>query len=782
MNVEKERQPSVGTRMKCSKYILMLAVVPLLVVGMTGALSLHPESHYAKIVKTVAHDLPREHLSRHSLDDAVSQRFLENFVSTLDFERAYFLASDIESFSRKEKLLDNELRDGEVDFAYEVFALYKERVRNRTDYVRDLLDKGFDLTVDEDYHWKRKDAPWCKDQAEWDDLWRKRVKNEYIRRLVSEEINGDKDAESEEEQNEDQTEPGADAGDENIEGADNSMAAAADDEEIDEPASPADSTGEESLDEEEEKEPVVEQPKLTPEEHILERYEQFLTTLEDSDSEWVLQKYLSAFARVYDPHCDYMSPATAEDFDIEMKLSLFGIGALLRPDDGTAKIVRLIPGGPAARDESKNRLRPGDKIIAVAQDTEKAVSILHWPLYKSVRLIRGPKGTRVVLTVIPATDPTGTSTKTVALIRDEVKLEDRAAKSSVKLMTDSRGDDYTLGIIELPTFYADLKGKRTNPDYKSSSRDVARILREMREDSVDGVVLDLRNNGGGSLLEAVLMTGLFIKTGPTVQVRERRVISILPDNDPSVAYGGPLVVLVNRLSASASEILAAALQDYGRAVIVGDSKTHGKGTVQTVLNLSRTSPLGAIKVTNALFYRISGGSTQLRGVTPDIVVPSAFDFMEFGEDFLPNPLEWSTIDTAIYSPFGSLEGALATLAARSQERQEKDERLIAYHKLLDRIKELNTRETLSLNIEARKAQAKAEKELLDIQNDLMEQAGDMGDDEEDEEDERNDVVEEEALHILMDLIHVSAQREKSIAEVGIPAPLQPSIRTKQWTD
>ena len=757
--------------MNRSKYILIVAAIPLLVVGVARALSLRPESHYAKIVKTVAHDIPREHLSRHSLDDDISRRFLENFVSSLDFERAYFLASDIESFNRKETLLDNELRDGEVDFAYEVFARYKERVRDRTAYVRTLLDEGFDFTLDEEYHWKRKEAPWCKDHDEWNDLWRKRVKNEYIRRLVAEELNGDDEPESESKEDTDETAPETDVDSQATEGGTGIRSEESD--------GASASTGDD--DAEEDGEPLPEQPELTPGEFIQERYDQFLTTLEDSDSEWVLQKYLSAFARAYDPHCDYMSPATAEDFDIEMKLSLFGIGALLRPDDGTAKIVRLIPGGPAARDESKSRLRPGDKIIAVAQDTEKAVSILHWPLYKSVRLIRGPKGTRVVLTVIPATDPTGTSTKTIALIRDEVKLEDRAAKSSIKTMTDSRGDDYTLGTIELPTFYADLKGKRTNPDYKSSSRDVARILREMREDDVDGVVLDLRNNGGGSLLEAVLMTGLFIKTGPTVQVRERRVVSILPDNDPSVAYGGPLVVLVNRLSASASEILAAALQDYGRAVIVGDSKTHGKGSVQTVLNLSRTNPLGAIKVTNALFYRISGESTQLRGVTPDIVVPSAFDFMEFGEDFLPNPMEWSTISTAIYSPFGSLEGSLATLAARSKERQEKDERLIAYHKLLNRIQEMNARETLSLNFNTRKTQAKAEKELLDIQNDLMEQAGDLGDDDEEEANDKSDVVEEEALHILMDLIHVSAQREKAIAEVGIHTPLHPVFRDKQWT-
>ena len=722
--------------MKLHHILALLIAIPLLSSGVIDATSPQPQPQYAKIVKALARELPREHLSRHELDDSISELTLENYLSALDYERIYFLASDVENFERKKTLLDDEIRVGNVDFAYEVFDVYLQRVRNRVAHAASLLDADFDLTLEEEYKWKRKDAPWFENEASWNEYWRKRIKNEYVRRLVSDEMAAAEAAQ--EATNTTATVDGADATQEEAETSDK------------------DSEDDVSI-------PVE---KLTPEAFILERYEQFLTTLDDGDSEWVLQKYLSAFARAYDPHCDYMSPATEEDFDIEMKLSLFGIGAMLRPEDGTAKIVRLIPGGPADRDESKDHLRPGDKIIAVAQDTEKTVSILHWPLYKSVRLIRGEKGTRVVLTVIPATDPTETTTKTVALIRDEVKLEDRAAKSTIKTLTDSRGVDHNLGVIELPGFYADLKGKRTNKNYKSSSRDVSRILREMREAEVDGIVLDLRSNGGGSLLESILMTGLFIKEGPTVQVRERRVVSILPDNDPSIAYSGPLVVLVNRLSASASEILAAALQDYGRAVIVGDSKTHGKGSVQTVLRLSRNGTMGSIKVTNALFYRISGGSTQLRGVIPDIIVPSAFDYMEFGEDFLPNPMEWSTVRPAIYSPFSELDNTILTLAKLSAARKTQDERLIAYHTLLTRIETLNSREALSLNLEKRKTQALTEKELLDVQNELMEQGAD-----EDEDDKTHDVVEAEALDILADLIHLTKVQEKVLANTGeIPRP------------
>jgi carboxyl-terminal processing protease len=726
--------------MKKLKSIAFALAIPILVIAVSGAISVRPEADYAKIVKTLAHELPREHLSRHALDDAISNQMLENYIKALDSERIYFLESDIAVFSRKEALLDDEIRTGDIAFAYEVFDVFRERVRNRFAYTEKLLEKGFDLTLDEEYRWKRKEEPWCADEDEWNDLWRKRIKNEYLRKAVAD-----------------------------ILAADDVAAAEKD------PEPPSESVATNSTEDAEALLPegdtldgdVAPAEKVSPEEFIQERYKQFLMTLEDSDSEWVLQKYLSAFARSYDPHCDYMSPATAEDFDIEMKLSLFGIGALLRPEDGAAKIVSLIPGGPAARDESKSKLRPGDKIIGVAQDTEKSVSILHWPLYKAVRIIRGEKGSRVVLTVIPATDPTGTSTKTVALIRDEVKLEDRAAKSTTKTLSGANGAEVKLGVIELPGFYADLKGKRSNPEYKSSSRDVGRILREMREDDVEGIVLDLRNNGGGSLLEAVLMTGLFIKTGPTVQVRERHTISIIPDNDPSIVYGGPLVVLVNRLSASASEILAAALQDYGRAIIVGDSKTHGKGSVQTILGLNRSDTMGAIKVTNALFYRISGGSTQLRGVTPDIIVSSAFDCMEFGEDFLTNPMEWSTVRSAIYSPFDNLEGLISTLGEQSEARTSSDERFIAYRALLKRIETLTTRETLSLNLEKRQAQATAEKELLDIQNSLMGQ----GDHDDDDEETVSDLVEEEALQILMDMIRISRKREKAIARVGASVPV-----------
>jgi len=707
--------------MKFRPTIPVLLALPVLAAGLSGFLPsgqaagpsafLPPEQadHFRGIARHIAGELPRQHLSRRTLDAGISRLMLENYISSLDYDRVYFLASDMELFYRKEATLVAELQAGTLDTAGEIFDILKARVRNRLAYTEELLAAGFDFTAEESYRWKRKDAPWAADENEWNELWRKRIKNEYLRQRIAKSIGEEIIPENNPEPGDEVEETGGDADDAKAE--------------------------------------AERRRNLSPEEFIRDRYTQYMHILEDSDADWIVQKYLSAFARAFDPHCDYMSPAAAEDFEIEMKLSLVGIGAILRPEDGAAKIVSLIPGGPAANDKRENRLRPGDKIIAVAQDDQPPVSVLHWPLYRAVRLIRGAVGSRVVLTVIPAADPTGSTTRTVDLIREEVKLEEREAKSRIESRATEDGRTLRIGVIVLPAFYADMAGKRLGAGYKSSSGDVAAILRKMRDENVDGIILDLRNNGGGSLIEAVLMTGLFIESGPVVLVKERRGISILPDNDPVIAYGGPMVVLVNRISASASEILAAALQDYGRAIIIGDSKTHGKGSVQSVLTLGRNDNMGSVKVTSALFYRISGGSTQLKGVEPDIVIPSAFDSMEFGEDSLPNPLEWSTVRPVMFSPFDDLSGTIPALRTRSEARQAADERFQANRELLRRIEAMNADIDISLNYEERKNRAQTEKELLDVQNRLIDQA-------EGEKDTAPDLVAEEALRILADLVQI----------------------------
>jgi carboxyl-terminal processing protease len=725
-----------------------------------------PEAHYSKIAKLVARDLPREHLTSTALDDQIAQKALERYLALLDYDKVFFTARDVAEFNATATMLDDELKRGELTFAYAVFETFKQRVRTRVAYVNTLLDKGFDFEVDESYRWRRKDAEWCADSSALNELWRRRVKNDYLRILVDRELRDEEATTNVPPSVAAGTPPPA------TEPPDGTAPVALDETDT---ASSTNTTNDaaEALAAE-----MAEELAKPPESIIRERYKQYLMTLEDSDSEWVLQKYLSAFSMAYDPHCEYMSPTSREDFNIEMKLSLVGIGAMLRPKDGTASIVRIIPGGPASRDKREIRLRPNDKIIAVAQGDEPPVSIVHWPLNKAVRLIRGKKGSTVRLTVIPASDKGGATTKIVDLVRDEVKLEENAAKSSIHEVELDGQDSLKLGTIKLPSFYADMRRSRRDPEARSATRDVARLLREFKEQDVDGVVLDLRSNGGGSLHEAVMMTGLFIRTGYTVQVRERRGISALPDNDPSIAYSGPLVVMVNRLSASASEILAGALQDYGRAIVVGDSKTHGKGSVQTILPLGRDPAMGSLKVTNGLFYRISGGSTQLLGVRPDIVVPSALEYMKLGEDTLPNALPWTQIPSVLYSPYTDLSALIPELQKRSLVRREGDERFQAYMELLARVEILNKQEELPLNHAARREKARSERELARIQNELLdreeasseEDASEQPDspaqpegdetttasnDEADADEKSSDLVLREGLHILADLVDLS---------------------------
>jgi carboxyl-terminal processing protease len=699
---------------------------------------------YSQVAARLVRLLPREHLSHHPVDNTLSARTWTNYLEMLDFERVYFLASDIAAFKAREMTLDDELKEGDVRFAFEVFETFKRRVEDRARFVEGVLRKGFDLTKDETYVWRRRKLPWPADQAEWDELWRKRVKNEYVRETVGRELAKAAARAAATNAAAAGTNAVVRLGTHAVSGATNASVAAA--------TAPASH----SL------------PPLPPIEQVLtNQYRHILTVFRDNDAEWVLQRYLSAFAHAYDPHSDYMSPSAVQDFDIEMKLSLVGIGALLRPEDGAAKIVRLIPGGPADRDKRDIRLRPGDRIVAVAQGDEPAVDIRHWPLYKAVNIIRGKKGTKVVLTVLPAADPAGMTTRAVDLVRDEVKLEDQAAKLRIEEVKRPDGPTRKLAAISVPAFYANMRvTSKDSPEYRSAAQDVKDLLAQAAQKGAEGVLLNLRGNGGGSLLEAVLMTGLFIEAGPTVQVQESRGISILPDRDPAVVFSGPLVVLVNRLSASASEILAGALQDYGRAVIVGDSKTHGKGTVQAIRPLGLDPKLGQAKTTGSVFYRISGGSTQLRGVTPDVVLPSPLDFMEVGEEHLPNPLQWSAVEPAPFARIADLNPAIATLREKSAKRRQADTRFDAYGKWLERVKTLSDSNTLTLRLEERIKLAQMERELAELQRTL-------GTEDDDGEEPNTptaklDLVLEEGLRILADLVDLQAQPKAALAQTEKP--------------
>ena len=428
-------------------------------------------------------------------------------------------------------------------------------------------------------------------------------------------------------------------------------------------------------------------------ERLKKRYSRLLKSMNELEDDEVLQIYLSAVGGAYDPHSNYMSPSEAENFQIHsVKLELTGIGALLRSEDGYCKIVSLVPGGPA---EQSEQIKPNDRIVAVAQADDEPVDVIEMKLNKVVDMIRGKRGTEVRLTVIPATSVDGSKRKIVSIIRDVIELKDQHAKAKIiDLPTDS-GEKVRLGVIDLPQYYED------------SARDVRQIINRLKLEEVDGMILDLRRNGGGILDEAVNLTGLFFEKGPVVQVRDfQNSVTILSDKDPRVAYDGPLVVLVSRLSASASEITAAALQDYGRAIVIGDEATHGKGTVQTLQDLNpfmrrirggnSKNNSGMLKFTISNFYRVAGTTTQKYGVKPDIILPSVYDYMEIGEEHLPNSLEPDKIPAASFRQLNRTKKYVDQLRTRSKARVNEDVDFGYVKEDIARYLKLKERESISL--------------------------------------------------------------------------------------
>ena len=659
-----------------------------------------------RISKTVAYALPTFHLNQLPFDDYISTNAFNLFLTTLDPSRSYFLNHDVDKLNKQYPDLHKKLRKGNISFATNAYAILLERMNNRLAFTDALLEKGFDTNLEEDFLWDRSEANWSINTNEWNNLWRKRIKNEYIGRLINEHLDQE------------------------------------------EKISETESTMNTNSLEETVSDEYTENTILSPEEFILDRYKQLILSMESFDQEMILQRYLSSFSQVYDPHSDYLSPSNVEDFNINMKLSLVGIGAMLRPDDGAAKIVRLIPGGPA---ETDGRLKEGDKIIAVTQEDGEEQSIMHWPLYKAVRLIRGEKDTKVVLTVISESDGNNSRSKKIDLIRDEVKLEEQAAKGDVRSIKTSSGVNRNIGIITLPDFYADFNATNAKEkDARRASTDIQRIIQDLQKEQIEGLILDLRNNGGGSLVEAIEIAGLFIPSGPIVQVKERRSLKILPDADPEVNYSGPLIILVNRLSASASEILAAALQDYNRAIIIGDEHTHGKGTVQTLMPLGRKK--GSLKLTTASYYRINGGSTQLRGVEPDIIIPSMVDIMDIGEKELQNALPWDTIRPALYRTNKGYDDIIPALTEASMKRRNQDSEFQVFLDKRNKLKERYASKTVSLVLSNRLAEAEIDDYL---------------DGRDDEDDEADDLILKETLQIFGDWLDLENESEVEIATIDL---------------
>lgn len=443
---------------------------------------------------------------------------------------------------------------------------------------------------------------------------------------------------------------------------------------------------------------------------LTRRYNQLQRAIREYDEDDVLELYLTSLARVFDPHSDYMGKSSLENFSITMKLSLYGIGALLKSEDGICKIVSLTPGGPAERSK---KLKPNDQIVAVAQSNAPPVDVIDMKLSKVVELIRGPKDTEVRLTIIPADASDSSARRELRLVRDEIKLDDQAAKAKLFEIPVNSNKVVRLGVIDLPSFYSafELEGKQASSEQKSTTVDVARLITKLKKEGVSGIILDLRRNGGGSLEEAISLAGLFIKAGPIVQVKDSRS-DVFVDEDPesSVFYDGPLMVLTSRFSASASEIVAGALQDYGRAVVVGDKSTHGKGTVQSLLQLKpffrrlgifTTNDPGALKITIRKFYRVSGGSTQKEGVIPDVILPSINDTLEVGEASLENPLEYDTIAPAKHDDFNLVQPYVAELCQRSAARRVQDPDFAYLRDEIRRYEKQQTEKCISLNEQKR---------------------------------------------------------------------------------
>lgn len=502
-------------------------------------------------------------------------------------------------------------------------------------------------------------------------------------------------------------------------------------------------------------------------EKLLKKYTNSLNRARQMKSSDVVRIFINTFTEFYDPHTQYFPPRVSEDFNIHMSLSLEGIGALLQMEDEYTKVVSLVKAGPA---EKSSLLKPGDRIIGVGQENEEIVDVVGWRLDDVVQLIRGPKDTVVRLSIIPADSGDSAISKVIHITRNTVKLEDQAAKSKILTVPLKDGSTHRIGVVTIPAFYADFNALQAGaPDYKSTTRDVHRLLEELKKEKIDGLVIDLRDNGGGALKEAAALTGLFINKGPTVLVRgqKNRVVSY-PDPEPGIVYDGPMAVLVNRMSASASEIFAGAIKDYRRGIIVG-SQTFGKGTVQSLLNLDD----GQLKLTIAKFYRISGASTQNKGVHPDVSFPSEYNLKETGESSLPEALPWDTIRPVRYKLYHQASLTLAIKRLNSLHNTRSDASaeftyLKAYNAYVDSLRQ---NERISLNEKTRKKEKTAsETFFLGLENDLRRANGekpykdyealtaarkaeDENKDDEDTEDD-DDTLLEECANVVSDFVNL----------------------------
>lgn len=655
-----------------------------------ASVQIAPVSGQSALYREIIERLGEGHYRAQSLDDALSQRYLDHYIEMLDPSKSYFLTADIEEFSQWALKLDDLAKRGDLKPAFEMFNRLRDRAMKQLEKNIVLLEDAdyvFDYDTEHSVILDPDARNWLESSGAATEFWEKRLKDSMIRLVLN-----DKDS-------------------------------------------------------------------AEAREILIKRYTRQIKQYEQRDSQDVFQLYANALTALYGPHSSYFTPRNNENFQINMSLSLEGIGAQLTTEDDYTKVMEVIPGGPA---DVQGSLAAGDKIIGVGQGDGEIVDVIGWRIDDAVALIRGAKGTTVNLEVISANGD-NTSSSTIAIVRDKVKLENKSAQSKI-LEVNREGSTYKLGVIDIPAFYMDFEAYRArDPDYKSTTRDVLRLLRELEEQQVDGILLDLRNNGGGSLQEATTLTDLFIDYGPVVQIRDAngRVNRYHRASRPA-EYSGPLLVLINRLSASASEILAGALQDYGRALIVG-TQSFGKGTVQEIADLSS----GQLKLTISKFYRVSGDSTQHRGVLPDIAFPSLYDVEEVGESQQDNVLSWDRIHRVPHKFDNSLAPYIALLTDAHQQRIEQDPDFTHMFERVALSDDWRAETEISLNLSKRKARSDAwDKTLFSLDNKRLKAKGltpnaDIESLKEDREIDKDNIAESdpilfEAGQILSDQVRVTS--------------------------
>lgn len=631
------------------KFVLPLTFSSLILFSLAGSLAhgapgvdeqsageLRYSDRHSAVSRLVTKFIERNHYSEPRVNDALSAKIFDRFLETLDGNRMFFYARDIQGFEPYRTILDDAVSSGNLDPVFRIFSIFRQRNNNRLAYSLGLLETEPDFSVDEQYQFDRSENDWIETAEEMDDLWRKRVKSDALRLFL---------------------------------------------------------TG-----------------KDWPEtREILEkRYTRAQKNMAQLESDDVFESFMNAYTQTLDPHSNYLLPRTSEEYRIQMSLSYEGIGASLQIDDDFVMVMNILPGGPAAIDGS---LAPNDRITAVGQDEDgDMVDVVGWRLDDVVDLIRGPGGTVVRLQILKAGAVPGSEERILRLVRDKIKLEAQAAQKEI--ITIPGGDkELRIGVITVPSFYQDFEARMAgNDDYTSTTRDVRRLLQELEKEGIDGLLMDLRSNGGGHLTEAQELSGLFIEDGPVVQVRQTNGrIEILQDPDPEEVYNGPLAVLVNRFSASASEIFAAAIQDYERGVILGQ-QTFGKGSVQNLYSLDRYAPrtsdpgFGQLTLTIGKFYRVSGESTQHRGVHPDIEMPSLIDASVVGESTRESALPWDKIDPTAYKVDIKLDEAIIAIAQSHVLRTETDP---DFNFLIDEyaaFEDIRNQDSISLNLEVRRKQ------------------------------------------------------------------------------